>query len=186
MAGWNAILSLGGAALIAWLLCKAAAHDAAGAPATGGPTARRCCASTRPANMARRASMPASWRCSAEFAGGAADRADGGAGRAPPRPVRPADGRAAGPPDRAAAVWNVAGFALGAATALMSRRRRRWPAPMRSRPRSTAIMASSSTSLATSDPELAADIAEFRAEELEHRDTARDAWRGAKPSAIRC
>ncbi len=34
-------------------------------------------------------------------------------------------------------------------------------------------MRPSSTSLATSDPELAADIAEFRAEELEHRDTAR-------------
>ena len=32
-------------------------------------------------------------------------------------------------------------------------------------------------------PELAADIADFPAEELEHRDTAREAWRRPKPSA---
>ena len=36
-------------------------------------------------------------------------------------------------------------------------------------------MASSSTQLGDDDPELAADIAEFRADELEHRDTARAA-----------
>ena len=71
--------------------------------------------------------------------------------------------------------WNVAGFALGAATALMSRESGAWPAPTRSRPKSTAIIPSNSTSSATSDPELAADIAEFQAEELEHRDTAREA-----------
>jgi ubiquinone biosynthesis monooxygenase Coq7 len=70
-------------------------------------------------------------------------------------------------------LWNVAGFALGAATALMSER---------------AAMACTDAveteidrhygqqlaELGDSDPELAADIAEFRAEELEHRDTARE------------
>jgi ubiquinone biosynthesis monooxygenase Coq7 len=69
-------------------------------------------------------------------------------------------------------LWKVAGFALGAATALMSER---------------AAMACTDAveteidrhygrqldELADSDPELSADIAEFRAEELEHRDTAR-------------
>jgi 3-demethoxyubiquinol 3-hydroxylase len=70
-------------------------------------------------------------------------------------------------------LWNVAGFALGAATALMSEK---------------AAMACTDAveteidrhygqqlaELGDSDPELAADIAEFRAEELEHRETARD------------
>ena len=70
-------------------------------------------------------------------------------------------------------LWKVAGFALGAATALMSER---------------AAMACTDAveteidrhyqrqlaELGDSDPELAADIAEFRAEELEHRDTARE------------
>jgi len=50
-------------------------------------------------------------------------------------------------------VWNVAGFALGAATALMSEH----------------------AAMACTDPEFAADIKEFRAEELEHRDSARKA-----------
>ena len=36
-------------------------------------------------------------------------------------------------------------------------------------------MASNSIELGDQDPELAADIAEFRADELEHRDTAREA-----------
>jgi len=71
-------------------------------------------------------------------------------------------------------VWNVAGFALGAATALMSER---------------AAMACTDAveteidrhyghqldELDDDDPELAADIKEFRAEELEHRDSARQA-----------
>ena len=70
-------------------------------------------------------------------------------------------------------VWKVAGFALGAVTALMSER---------------AAMACTDAveteidrhygrqlaELGDSDPELAADIAAFRAEELEHRDTARE------------
>ena len=71
-------------------------------------------------------------------------------------------------------VWDVAGFALGAATALMGEK---------------AAMACTDAveteidrhygeqleALGTSDPTLAADIAEFRAEELEHRDSARKA-----------
>lgn len=70
-------------------------------------------------------------------------------------------------------LWNVAGFALGAATALISEK---------------AAMACTDAveteidrhyqrqldELGDADPELAADIAEFRAEELEHRDTARE------------
>ena len=71
-------------------------------------------------------------------------------------------------------VWDVAGFALGAATALMSEE---------------AAMACTEAveteidrhygrqleEIGGDDPEFAADIAEFRAEELEHRDTAREA-----------
>jgi ubiquinone biosynthesis monooxygenase Coq7 len=71
-------------------------------------------------------------------------------------------------------LWNVAGFALGAATALMSEE---------------AAMACTDAveteidrhyeqqlrELGEDDPEFAADIEAFRAEELEHRDTARDA-----------
>ena len=71
-------------------------------------------------------------------------------------------------------LWNVAGFALGAATALMSEK---------------AALACTDAieteidhhyqqqldQLGDDDPELAADIAEFRTEELEHRDTARAA-----------
>lgn len=71
-------------------------------------------------------------------------------------------------------IWKAAGFALGAATALISER---------------AAMACTDAveteigrhylaqldELGDDDPELAADIAEFRDEELEHRDTARAA-----------
>ena len=71
-------------------------------------------------------------------------------------------------------LWNVAGFALGAGTALISEE---------------AAMACTEAveteidrhyqgqldDLGDDDPELSADIAEFRAEELEHRDTAREA-----------
>lgn len=70
-------------------------------------------------------------------------------------------------------LWKMSGFALGAVTALMSER---------------AAMACTDAveteidrhyqrqldELGDSDPELAADIAAFRAEELEHRDTARE------------
>ncbi len=71
-------------------------------------------------------------------------------------------------------VWKVAGFALGAATALISEK---------------AALACTDAieteidrhyeqqlqELADEDPELAADIAEFQAEEVEHRDAARGA-----------
>jgi len=71
-------------------------------------------------------------------------------------------------------VWNVAGFALGAVTALMSEE---------------AAMACTDAveseidrhygqqlaELGDEDPILSADIERFRAEELEHRDTAREA-----------
>ena len=70
-------------------------------------------------------------------------------------------------------LWDVAGFALGAATALMGEK---------------AAMACTDAveteidrhygeqleALGTSDPTLAADIAQFRAEELEHQATARE------------
>jgi ubiquinone biosynthesis monooxygenase Coq7 len=71
-------------------------------------------------------------------------------------------------------LWDVAGFALGAGTALMGER---------------AAMACTDAieteidrhysrqldELGDDDPELSADIARFRADELEHRDTARAA-----------
>jgi ubiquinone biosynthesis monooxygenase Coq7 len=71
-------------------------------------------------------------------------------------------------------VWNVAGFALGAATALMSEE---------------AAMACTDAveteidrhygqqlaDLGDEDPEFASDIRQFREEELEHRDSAREA-----------
>ena len=71
-------------------------------------------------------------------------------------------------------VWNVAGFALGAATALMS--------PQAAMACTDAVeteidqhYGGQLKELRDEDPELAADIAEFQAEELEHRDVARDA-----------
>jgi ubiquinone biosynthesis monooxygenase Coq7 len=77
-------------------------------------------------------------------------------------------------PSALQSLWNVAGFALGAATALMSEK--------------AALACTDAVEteidrhygrqldeLGDDDPELASDIAEFRAEELEHRDTARQA-----------
>ena len=71
-------------------------------------------------------------------------------------------------------LWNVAGFALGAATALMS--------PEAALACTDAVeteidrhYGGQLDELGDDDPELAADIAEFREEELEHRDTAREA-----------
>ena len=78
-------------------------------------------------------------------------------------------------------VWNVAGFALGAATALISEE---------------AAMACTEAveteidrhygrqleELGDDDPELSADIAEFRADELEHRDVAREAGAARAPA----
>jgi len=77
-------------------------------------------------------------------------------------------------------IWNVAGFALGAATALISEK--------------AALACTDAVEteidrhygqqlyeLGDDDPELAADIAEFRADELEHRDTAREAGAAQAP-----
>lgn len=71
-------------------------------------------------------------------------------------------------------LWSVAGYALGAATALMSEE----AALACTDAVETEIdrhYASQLAEIGDEDPELAADIAEFRAEELEHRDTARNA-----------
>ena len=71
-------------------------------------------------------------------------------------------------------VWNVAGFALGAATALMSEE----AAMACTEAVETEIdkhYASQLAELGETDPEFTADIAEFQAEELEHRDQAREA-----------
>jgi 3-demethoxyubiquinol 3-hydroxylase len=71
-------------------------------------------------------------------------------------------------------LWNVAGFALGAATALISEK----AALACTDAIETEIdrhYASQLAVLGDEDPEFSADIAEFRAEELEHRDAAREA-----------
>ena len=70
-------------------------------------------------------------------------------------------------------LWSVAGFALGAATALISER----AAMACTDAVETEIDRHYSQQLAElgdEDPELAADIRDFQAEELEHRDTARE------------
>ena len=70
-------------------------------------------------------------------------------------------------------LWSVAGFALGAATALMSEK----AAMACTDAVETEIDRHYTEQLAElgdSDPELAADIRAFQAEELEHRDTARE------------
>ena len=69
-------------------------------------------------------------------------------------------------------LWNVAGFALGAATALMSEQ----AAMACTEAVETEIdrhYAEQLAELGDSDPALTADIADFQGEELEHRDTAR-------------
>jgi ubiquinone biosynthesis monooxygenase Coq7 len=71
-------------------------------------------------------------------------------------------------------VWNVAGFALGAATALISEQ----AALACTDAIETEIdrhYGSQLVELGDNDPELVSDIEEFRAEEVEHRDTARSA-----------
>lgn len=69
--------------------------------------------------------------------------------------------------------WDVAGFALGAATALIG--------PKAAMACTDAVeteidlhYAEQLEQLGDSDPELSADIAQFREEELAHRDTARE------------
>ncbi len=69
-------------------------------------------------------------------------------------------------------LWDVAGFALGAATALIGEK----AAMACTEAVETEIdrhYGEQLTVLGETDPAFAADIAEFRAEELEHRDTAR-------------
>jgi ubiquinone biosynthesis monooxygenase Coq7 len=76
--------------------------------------------------------------------------------------------------------WNVAGFALGAATALISEK----AALACTDAVETEIdrhYSQQLEQLGEDDPELAADIAEFRADELEHRDTARAAGAAEAP-----
>jgi ubiquinone biosynthesis monooxygenase Coq7 len=71
-------------------------------------------------------------------------------------------------------LWNIAGFALGAATALMSEK----AALACTDAVETEIdkhYAGQLKDLGSDDPVLAADIADFQADELEHRDTARQA-----------
>jgi ubiquinone biosynthesis monooxygenase Coq7 len=71
-------------------------------------------------------------------------------------------------------VWNVAGFALGAVTALISEK----AALACTDAVETEIdrhYGEQLDQLGDQDPELSADIADFRADELEHRDTAREA-----------
>jgi ubiquinone biosynthesis monooxygenase Coq7 len=71
-------------------------------------------------------------------------------------------------------LWNVAGFALGAATALMSEK-----AALACTDAVETVIdkhyREQLSQLGEDDPELAADIAEFQADELEHRETAREA-----------
>ena len=71
-------------------------------------------------------------------------------------------------------LWNIAGFGLGAATALLSEK----AALACTDAVETEIdkhYAAQLKQLGTDDPELAGDIGDFRADELEHRDTARQA-----------
>ena len=71
-------------------------------------------------------------------------------------------------------LWNVAGFALGAATTLMSEK----AALACTDAVETEIdrhYSQQLEELGDDDPALASDIEEFRADELEHRDTAREA-----------
>lgn len=78
-------------------------------------------------------------------------------------------------------LWNVAGFALGAATALISEE----AALACTDAIETEIDKHYSQQLAElgdADPELSADIADFRADELEHRDMAREAGAAKAPA----
>ena len=103
-----------------------------------------------------------------------ADRAHGGAGAAAPQALRRLIAERRVRPTVLQPLWNVAGFALGAATALMSEK----AALACTDAVETEIdrhYGAQLDELGDDDPELAADIAEFRAEELEHRDTARAA-----------
>lgn len=78
-------------------------------------------------------------------------------------------------------IWNVAGFALGAGTALIG--------PEAAMACTDAVeteidrhYGQQLDELGGSDPELSSDIARFREEELEHRDTAREAGSRQAPA----
>ena len=78
-------------------------------------------------------------------------------------------------------LWNVAGFALGAATALISEE----AALACTDAIETEIDKHYSQQLAElgdADPELSADIADFQADEIEHRDLAREAGAANAPA----
>jgi ubiquinone biosynthesis monooxygenase Coq7 len=71
-------------------------------------------------------------------------------------------------------LWSIAGYALGAATALMSEK----AALACTEAVETEIdkhYAAQLKELGDDDPQLSADIRDFQADELEHRDTAREA-----------
>lgn len=77
-------------------------------------------------------------------------------------------------------MWNVAGFALGAATALISEE----AAMACTEAVETEIdrhYSQQLDELGDQDPELSAHIAEFRQDELEHRDVAREAGAAQAP-----
>jgi ubiquinone biosynthesis monooxygenase Coq7 len=77
-------------------------------------------------------------------------------------------------------LWNVAGFALGAATALMSEK-----AALACTDAVETVIdrhyGEQLAELGEDDPELATDIAEFRADEREHREAAREAGAANAP-----
>ena len=77
-------------------------------------------------------------------------------------------------------LWSIAGFALGAATALISEK----AALACTDAIETEIdkhYSEQFRELGDDDPELAGDIADFQADELEHRDTARQAGAATAP-----
>jgi len=77
-------------------------------------------------------------------------------------------------------LWSIAGFALGAATALISEK----AALACTDAIETEIdkhYSEQLRELGDDDPELAGDIADFQADELEHRDTARQAGAATAP-----
>ena len=96
---------------------------------------------------------------------------NGAAGGAPPRVLRRDDGRRGVRPTVLQPFWNVAGFALGAVTAAIG--------PEAAMACTAAVeteidkhYSEQLQQLGDSDPELSAAIADFQAEEVEHRETA--------------
>ena len=71
-------------------------------------------------------------------------------------------------------LWNLAGFGLGAVTALISEKAA-LACTDAVEPEIDRHYSAQLKELDAEDPELAADIADFQADELEHRDTARKA-----------